>query len=441
MRFRISCKSPTDNSTAAYLYDNLTNEIWDSSGNLMDFRSDEHFVEIPPFIKTSPAFPMSESNPLIGKYRKVNVLKIQLGLRCNYHCSYCLQSTWRDKGRTPKESDADAFMEKLDKAGIEIKQGGHIELWGGEPLVYIKVLRRLIPLLHRRFNVIISMVTNGSLLTKELVDFFYENNVKIAISHDGPGFSLRHDKDPLSIPSIRDVWLYAHNKSKGTNLALSFNVVITPKNCNLKEVRDFFKTNFSPDVRVGFESIVTNIGVGEGTFFDKEKACQLEQSIFELMMQGEDTLNLMDFAGSLLRKLVHRFPSSSLTGRCNQIRKETLVTDLFGTIGVCQNRSPETHRIGKIENLEKVKNGYMTHWSLRSNCRNCPMLPSCKGGCPVLSTQEYQSACHNEYIFHFAIFKVVWAWLTGKIIVDVTDENGRESLLVPKRAIPIATIP
>ena len=439
MRFRITCKSFPESPTEVYIYDNLTNEILDSCGNLMEFRTDEHFINIPPFNEIPKAFPMSATNPLVGKSRKVKVLKIQLGLRCNYHCSYCLQSTWRDRGRTPKESDADAFMKKLDAVGIEIKKGGHIELWGGEPLVYIKVLKRLIPLLHKRFNVMISMVTNGSLLTKELVDFFYENNVKISISHDGPGFSLRHDKDPLFIPHVRDVWLYAFNKSKNTNLSLSFNVVITPKNCNLKETRNFFQANFCPDVRVGFESIVTNIGIGENTFFCDDKASQLEQSIFELMVQGGDSLNLMDFAGPLLRKLVHRYPSSSTTGRCNQIRKDTLVTDLFGTIGVCQNRSPETHYIGKIDNIDNVENGYMTHWSLRTNCSNCPVLSSCKGGCPVLSAEEHQVACHNEYIFHFAIFKVVWAWLTGKIIVDVSDETGKKRFTPRKNTIPIAT--
>ena len=440
MRFLISCKSPEGSSTEVYLYDNLTNEIWHSNGSLMDFRTDDHFVEIPPFTNLSEAIPMSETNPLVGKSRRVQVLKIQLGLRCNYHCSYCLQSAWRDLGQTPKESDVDTFMKKIDDAGIEIKQGGHIELWGGEPLVYIKVLKRLIPLLHKRFNVLITMVTNGSLLTKELIDFFYDNNVKISISHDGPGFSLRDDKDPLFIPHIRDVWLYAFNKSKGTNLALSFSVVITQKNCNLEDVRDFFNTNFSPEVRVGFESIVTNIGVGEATSFNDEKKLQLENSIFTLMTQGKESFNLMEYATPLLKKMVHRFPSSVITGRCSQIRKETLVTDLFGTVGVCQNRPTETYPIGTIDRLDKVKNAFMTHWSLRNNCRNCLVLSSCKGSCPVLTDKEHQAACHNEYIFHFAIFKVVWAWLTGKIIVDVKVENGKSLVLITKKTIPIASI-
>ena len=102
MRFRITCKSFPESPTEVYIYDNLTNEILDSCGNLMEFRTDEHFINIPPFNEIPKAFPMSATNPLVGKSRKVKVLKIQLGLRCNYHCSYCLQSTWRDRGELLK---------------------------------------------------------------------------------------------------------------------------------------------------------------------------------------------------------------------------------------------------------------------------------------------------------------------------------------------------
>lgn len=421
MRFEIVARRSGVEKSESYTYDNEDNAVFDASGELLDFGAIEKFRAVPKPKRIDIVPVMSHDKPLVGKDSLLSVLKIQLGLQCNYHCTYCLQAEWRNLVKTPKQQDIVDFMATLEKAGIEIAPKGHIELWGGEPLVYVKALKVLIPLLHKRFKVPISMITNGALLTRDLVDFFFSYGVRLSISHDGPGFELRDGKNPLFDSKIRDVWLYAHSQSKALNVPFRFHVVISPKNSNLFEIRDYFRKNFARDVDLSFEGIVSNTGVGDSTAFSQEDACQLNQSLFNALLEEPEKWPMLEvFAQGLTRKLVYRVPVHTFAGRCNQVEKNVLATDLFGHVVACQNRPAMFFGIGELTNLPAVTNNVMTHWSNREHCRKCLVLNSCKGHCPLLTDAQSRTACHNEFIFHMAVFAVVWFRLTGTLIESAT---------------------
>lgn len=429
MKYKIYCKRPKEDWAIApevYAYDNQTNEIWAPDGKLIDFAGDERFSGIPKPKRIVIAPVMSPESPVMGKSRQLRTLKIQLGMKCNYHCSYCLQAAFRDQGQQARPEDADGFIRRLTDAGIEMKKNGRIELWGGEPLVYIKVLRRLIPLLRKKFGTEpeLSMVTNGSLLTHELVDFFYEHRVQIIISHDGTGFSLRNDRDPLMDPQLKAVWLYAYEKYKDTATPLMFNTVLSEKNCDLFALRDFFRTNFAPEVHLNFEGVLGNLGANEGNTFSDEARRTLDASVWKALIQepGEwDTLEGSAF--ELMRQLVHRIPAGTMACRCNMANPDSLVTDLKGAIGGCQNRPVDIFNIGRLESLDTVKNDLMTHWQHRP-CRDCLVLSACKAGCPMLTDEELHASCRNEFALHSAVFGAVWFRLTGRILIQAVQKEG-----------------
>ena len=60
-------------------------------------------------------------------------LKIQLGLRCNYTCSYCSQASHLGSETVTKTSEADTFLDGLD--GWLRGAPSRIEFWGGEPFL------------------------------------------------------------------------------------------------------------------------------------------------------------------------------------------------------------------------------------------------------------------------------------------------------------------
>ncbi len=419
MKYKLICGIAGHIEPETYVFDNQTNEIWGPDGRLIDFSTDARFSGIPAPKRISIAPVMSEDNPIIGKNRQLQTLKIQLGMKCNYHCSYCLQAAFRDQGQQARPEDAEAFIERLSVAGIEMKPGGRIELWGGEPLVYIKVLRRLVPLLREKFGAApeISMVTNGSLLTRELVDFFFEHQVQIIISHDGPGFVLRNDLDPLMDAEKKVVWLYAYEKYRNTDLPLMFNIVLTEKNCDLFALRDFFRENFAQDVLINFEGVVGNLGVNDQNIFSEEARRTLGASVWKALVQEPGEWNTLEGSASdLMRRLVYRIPAGSMACRCNMVHKDSIVTDLTGTIGGCQNRPVDVFNIGRLESLDAVKNDLMTHWQHRP-CRDCLVLSACKAGCPMLTDAELHASCRNEFILHSAVFEAVWFRMTGRILL------------------------
>ena len=427
MLYSIFCKLPKNGSeepfTEVWQYNNLTNEVWDAEGNLVDFSERLPTEAIAPKKSRKSLGVYSKDAPILGKKRIIRKLKIQLGMACNYHCKYCMQANYRDLGSSIHGPEAvEAFLQKLEDANIELKPYGQIEFWGGEPLVYWKTLKLLIPKLREKwgFKSSMLMITNGSLMTDEIADFLIRYQISVCISHDGPGFSLRDDKDPLFDPKIKNVWLRFFEKGKEAGRPFVFHSVITPKSADFDELKQFFKKHFAEDAILSFEGIVTDEGASAPeSQFSLETARTLDSSIFKaLIAEPEQWPCLMDKAQGLMDCLVHRVSADDIWCRCESGRPEVLITDLQGNLDSCQNRPASVFKIGTLKNLKEAKNTYFTHWSLRDHCRDCLLLSSCNGGCPHLSNAELNVACKNEVLYHSAFFGAVWFMLTGRIFLS-----------------------
>ena len=148
---------------------------------------------------------VAKDKPL-GKSRAPRVLKIQLGLSCNYACSYCSQAFQIADATVSKLADVEHFLTQLD--GWITDAPEKIELWGGEPFLYWAKIKWLIPALAERFPAArFSIITNGSLLDREKLDFIAQYDIAIGISHDGPGQHLR-GPDPFDDPG-KSHWIEA----------------------------------------------------------------------------------------------------------------------------------------------------------------------------------------------------------------------------------------
>jgi uncharacterized protein len=110
-----------------------------------------------------PVAPRVTKTAPLGKSQRPRTLKIQMGLSCNYACSYCNQATQINDATVSTLGDVERFLAQLEN-WIEAAPE-RIELWGGEPFVYWAKLKRLVPALAARFpEARFSIITNGSLL-------------------------------------------------------------------------------------------------------------------------------------------------------------------------------------------------------------------------------------------------------------------------------------
>ena len=152
MIFKIRAeRNSTD--TKDFLYDNTLNILSDSQGNIYEYpvgdRPIQTGTEVRAFSKDAP----------LKKSKKINILKIQLGLSCNYSCDYCSQKFVERPPETNKY-DIDSFLEKLLALEFLEEEGLKIEFWGGEPFVYWKTLKPL-----------------AEALANKLPDFLYSSTI------------------------------------------------------------------------------------------------------------------------------------------------------------------------------------------------------------------------------------------------------------------------
>ena len=109
------------------------------------------------------------------------IINLVFGSRCNLHCKYCFETNW---------SKTDYTFDPIIIEYLKKKYGGFspkdLTIWffGGEPLLYWKYIEQcLIGFKECKFGK--AIVTNGTLLTKEIVDILNSNNVSVILSHDG----------------------------------------------------------------------------------------------------------------------------------------------------------------------------------------------------------------------------------------------------------------
>lgn len=219
-------------------------------------------------------------------------------------------------------------------------------------------------------------------------------------------------KDPLDDSKLKAVWLRLFEKSSAGGLFPQFHTVLTPENCRIDEIRKFFDERFFPGVPISFEGIVR----GE-PFFSREAARQLDASLFRMTAGAPGRLPNLDYRiHELMNRLIFRVPMNRLPARCDNSSPHVVTVNMEGQVLACQNRTPEFGGIGSTDAYDEIVNRRFTNPRLIERCRDCLVLVSCLGSCPILNEQERAESCRNEFIYHTALFGVAWFFLTGRIL-------------------------
>jgi uncharacterized protein len=416
-------------------YDPHTSELRDAAG--ASVVPEEAHAEFAPAARISPAQPGRKSSA-------PETLKIQLGLKCNYACSYCNQSSQIESATVTKTADADEFLAGLD--GWLTGAPARIEFWGGEPFVYFAKLKRLVPALRERFPAAeLLIITNGSLLDDEIVAFIERYDILVAVSHDGPGQHLR-GPDPFDDPE-RARWLRELWRRRGRKQRMSFNVVFTAANCDVgathawfaRKVRDRNVVLFTE----GAVSAYDAKSAGASGAFTPEQYELLHRSLVKAFQRGtaQRYVHVQEKAKDFLDSLHLRRPSSALGQKCGMDRADQLAVDLSGQVMTCQNTGAKgRHGIGSLAAVDAIRLDTAWHWSHRECCNHCPVLQLCKGGCMFLEDELFAQSCDNEFHYNRAILAGVIKYVTGleleRIEGDVRRPARRKRIPIVAAAAP-----
>lgn len=391
------------------------------------------------------AVQISPDNPG-KKSRSVKSLKIQMGLNCNYSCSYCSQASHLEHGEAviTNVDDAKEFLANLD-SWLE-GSPNKIEFWGGEPFVYWKAMQVLSADLRKRFpSAMFVIVTNGSLLDDEKFDWVMENGVALAVSHDGPGQHLR-GPDPLEDKNTLRIWrkfvdaLVPHG-------AMSFNTVLTANNCDVGVIRGWFVERFGQHVITNFEGVAAvhdDAARAHGdVLFEKQNYDTLQRSMYEAIVTGEGAVNpaIFNRVRDFIKTLAVKRPSRVLGQKCGMDKEGMLAVDLQGNALTCHNTGANSkHKIGNVSDFDNISLNTAWHWAKRESCNYCPVLQICQGSCMYLEGDDFVDSCNNEYNYAMPILAGVLQLLFGYMLVDVEGDIRRPKKS-GKKVIPIKQVP
>ena len=423
MIFKIYAERNAD-ERITLLYNNETNILSNECGLIYEN------PQLIPMAKRMPqSKPFGKDDPR-GKSKRIRVLKIQLGLSCNYACTYCSQRFVPRADETSRK-----YALQFDE-GMGLK----IEFWGGEPLVYWKTLRPLVAALQEKFagwenKPGFSIITNGSLLTDEICVWLYDNDFSLAISHDGPAQSVR-GPDPYEDPEKKAVLMrfYARMRPEGR---ISFNTMMHAQNMSRKAVHDWFVAfTGDPTVPIGEGGIIDSYDEGALAIALKTKAEHFEyrRTSFNDIFSTGGEINFfqqLDKIDSFISGTLGHAHARSVGQKCGMENEDTIAVDLRGNVVTCQNVSAvstsmngESHKIGTLDAIDEVKLTTATHWRNRPHCAGCPVLHLCRGSCMFLEGDYWYTSCDNAYSENIALFALAVAKITeGFIPYYIEAEN------------------
>ena len=418
MKFKITSKK-SDGTLLVHIYDNITQDIF----------TDE---DIPVFLDQDPRLKDFIKNNIKDKnslYKSTNNigLRITLGFNCNFNCKYCLENYTAKSIVKPifiiKEP---SLKEKVDNLINKLKNNltnvNSITFWGGEPLVYLKTMKLLVPKLKELYpNVKLGTISNGSLITKEVAQFLLDNEIGLTVSHDGPTFSnYRDDLNPLENPKVLEGLKYYKEQAKEKGLFFGFNIVVTPDNSDLSKLHPYFAQYFGDDVDINFEGIVKLSDFSKNVVkkFDSNTKKILLNNLIAFgstVNENHSYYSIRNYVSKLISRLVNK---QLYKNSCFINNKNYIAVDMQGNLLVCHG-SDETYGTLDTIKTSKFPDESLHFWKDRKKCKECPMLVSCLGDCIMASEEDNKLSCENHMIWHSGLFLAAWKLLFDSIITRI----------------------
>ena len=429
--FKMHAGVPGSNEGKVFWYNNEYNMFYDEDKTPLFEQENKFYKEF---------WAWSKHNPAI-KSRDIRRLKIQLGLSCNYSCTYCSQRfiPHADKNSLPLVKDFVKKMPSFFNGGSDGKgSGARIEFWGGEPFVYWKTFKKLAEEVKKLYpNITYNIISNCTLLDDEKIEWLDKMGFSVGMSHDGESYGATRGEDPLLIPEKKEMILKLYNKLAPQG-RMSINCVMNKENMSKTKVQKYLEQFFDP----------THLRIGEGAFIDAydeggislslvSREDQLKYRKIHLDEVRANTADKFMYVGDHIKGFLDSMfkgkRKDSLNQKCGIDSPHNVTVDLKGNVITCQNVSSiavgmngQPHLSGHIDDYDNVRVKTVTHWSHRPNCTNCPVLHLCKGSCTFTDGKYFDVSCENAYSDNIVYFARAFELLTGYLPFKIEGDFPKE---------------
>lgn len=320
----------------------------------------------------------------------ITTVFLMLGSKCNFKCRHCVQLPYDEKNKYEKtdiSENVDKYLRRI--AGIRHSKQPKINIrfWGGEPLLYKETISNVI----NRFGDIFtySMISNGSLLTTDWVDFLNKHKIAFTLSNDGPDTEMVRGVNVLEDENFLNLF-----KKIDTRM---INVVFSKYSQDIYKVLEYFDEK-QVGCYVNFEQLISCWDMPSDIYeYDlvafKETCDKIVEQAYEDTLSGKYTRE-MQFVDLYKGVVIDYYknggkPEAVLIPRCGQI-KHNMNIDLDGNVFVCHNSDD---KIGTVDDdYYELLNKYIEHTKPKlDRCEQCPYFQVCHGGCPLQIDNEGRS--------------------------------------------------
>jgi uncharacterized protein len=360
----------------------------------------------------------------------IHVCYILLTDQCNLRCSYCfiqnsLPRGYHRSSMTPAiASDAVDFFHRaaLRAQALHPHTEGEYTLlfYGGEPCLNDQAFRAALnraSVLAFPGSVKLAVVTNGTCLNPETADMLKDHNVGVSVSLDGPADITDHFRNKGTYQ--RALAGLQQLRNAGINPGIS--CTIPPSSlCRFSEIQDWL---LDLGVRnVGFNLVTRPAGRHNSSDYYREATKLLLRAFERFRERGI-------FEDRIMRKVRAFVEAKPYPFDCAACGGAQIVVAPDGRVGICHALLGEGKTfVGTIYDATFIPEDHLLwkEWSRRSplnmpECKACPCLGICGGGCPVNSTEDIWSL-DGGFCAHA---KVILQWLIDDLFRhEVTFRSG-----------------
>lgn len=319
---------------------------------------------------------------------------------CNFDCNYCFIEKENKKNNIMSIKTAEKGIDFFIKYGSNFNKKHRIILYGGEPLLNFPVIEFSIKYLKEKYaqnplaELNIDLITNGSLITKNIANFLSENDVSVTVSIDG--FQEIHDAVRV-YPSGKgtfDETVRGYNLLKDAGCDVSVSCTVGEHNIEkLESITEYLVKELHTKA-VNFNLI------GESS--NKKNDGSMLKIINKLIKSFEIARDYGVRIEPIMKKARAFVEKQFRFYNCSACGKQIVIAP-NGDVGPCHAfLNSRKFFNGNIydPNYNPIIDPIFKEWNRYSpininTCINCPAIAICGGGCP-----------HNNYIYRGDLWKI-----------------------------------
>jgi radical SAM protein with 4Fe4S-binding SPASM domain len=279
-----------------------------------------------------------------------------------------------------------------------------------------------------------AIVTNGSLLKGDRIQWILDNRVSVNLSWDGDGQSLRSG-DPLQDPGVLAGMrrIYEHQPD-----LMSFNPVMTRLNKNHRECAEKLENilGFRLPIAEGPPVSIYDDGSLDAVI-PPEDMPEYGRALHRDLLTGAVLYpGARNFVSMFIWSLAHK--GKDLPTACFVAESSVFTVDTEGNLLTCQSYGKgdvdehgDSMFLGNLADLEAGAlspapplNGLKKRQ--KEKCRDCVVLQICKGGCPYSPEKYFEANCWYRYHHYMAFLGLALHMLTGDVLTEVVPVGAEE---------------